>query len=77
MLPLSIFPMLSAGAASGAHAGVPLPILAGTTGMPSLAALVKRIAPSAINIEGWGRVVAAPGLEIIRFPLRPQPTLQA
>jgi hypothetical protein len=29
--------------------------------MPSLAALVKRIAPSVVNIEGRGRVAAAPG----------------
>jgi S1-C subfamily serine protease len=55
--------MLSFGvvAVSVAHAGVPLPVVAGTTGMPSLAAVVKRIAPSVVNIEGRGRVAAAPG----------------
>src|SRR6516165_1131579 len=36
---------LGLGAGSIAHAGVPLPIVAETTGMPSLAAVVKRIAP--------------------------------
>jgi S1-C subfamily serine protease len=55
--------MLSFGvvAVSVAHAGVPLPVVAETTGMPSLAAVVKRIAPSVVNIEGRGRVAAAPG----------------
>jgi S1-C subfamily serine protease len=47
-------------AGSVAHAGVPLPVVAETTGMPSLAAVVKRIAPSVVNIEGRGRVAAAP-----------------
>jgi serine protease DegQ len=55
--------MLSFGAVavSLAHAGVPLPVVAETTGMPSLAAVVRRIAPSVVNIEGRGRVAAAPG----------------
>jgi S1-C subfamily serine protease len=43
-------------AASAAHAGVPLPVVAETTGMPSLAAVVKRIAPSVVGIESRGRV---------------------
>jgi Trypsin-like peptidase domain len=46
------------GAASAAHAGVPLPVVAETTGMPSLAAVVKRIAPSVVGIESRGRVAA-------------------
>jgi serine protease DegQ len=52
---------LGLGAGSVAHSGVPLPVVAETTGMPSLAAVVKRIAPSVVNIEGRGRVAAAPG----------------
>jgi S1-C subfamily serine protease len=48
------------GAASAAHAGVPLPVVAETTGMPSLAAVVKRIAPSVVGIESRGRVAAEP-----------------
>jgi S1-C subfamily serine protease len=52
---------LGLGAGAVAHAGVPLPIVAETAGMPSLAAVVKRIAPSVVNIEGRGRVAAEPG----------------
>jgi serine protease Do/serine protease DegQ len=52
---------LGLGAASVAHAGVPLPVVAETAGVPSLAAVVKRIAPSVVTIEGRGRVAAAPG----------------
>jgi serine protease DegQ len=54
---------LSLGLAAGsvAHAGVPLPVVAETTGIPSLAAVVKRIAPSVVIIEGRGRLVAKPG----------------
>jgi S1-C subfamily serine protease len=52
---------LGLGAGAVAHAGVPLPVVAETTGMPSLAAVVKRIAPSVVNIEGKGRVAAEPG----------------
>jgi serine protease DegQ len=52
---------LGVGAASVGHAGVPLPVVAETTGMLTLAAVVKRIAPSVVNIEGRGRVAAAPG----------------
>jgi hypothetical protein len=37
---------LGLGAASIAHAGVLLPVIAETTGMPSLAGVVKRIAPA-------------------------------
>jgi len=48
------------GAGCAAHAGVPLPVVAETTGMPSLAAVVKRVAPSVVNIETRGRVVAEP-----------------
>jgi S1-C subfamily serine protease len=48
------------GAASAAHAGVPLPVVAETTGMSSLAAVVKRIAPSVVGIESRGRVAAEP-----------------
>jgi serine protease DegQ len=48
------------GAAFAAHAGVPLPVVAETTGMPSLAAVVKRIAPSVVGIESRGRVAAEP-----------------
>jgi S1-C subfamily serine protease len=39
---------------------VPLPVVAETTGMPSLAAVVKRIAPSVVGIESRGRVAAEP-----------------
>jgi len=49
------------GAGSVAHAGVPLPVVAETTGILSLAAVVKRIAPSVVIIEGRGRLVAKPG----------------
>ena len=54
--------VLSLGLCAGsiAHAGVPLPVVAETTGIPSLAAVVKRIAPSVVNIEGRARVAAAP-----------------
>ena len=45
-------------AASAARAGVPLPVVAETTGVPSLAAVVKRIAPSVVTIEIRGRVSA-------------------
>ena len=46
---------LGLGAASVAHAGVPLPVLAETTGMLTLATVVTRIAPSVVTIEGRGR----------------------
>jgi serine protease Do/serine protease DegQ len=49
---------IGVGAASIAHAGVPLPVIAETTGMPSLAAVVKRIAPSVVIIEGRGGTAA-------------------
>jgi serine protease Do len=52
---------LGLGAGAVAHAGVPLPVVAETAGMPSLATVVKRIAPSVVNIEGKGRVAAEPG----------------
>jgi S1-C subfamily serine protease len=52
---------LGLGAGSVAHAGVPLPVVAETTGIPSLATLVKRIAPSVVIIEGRGRLAAKPG----------------
>jgi S1-C subfamily serine protease len=51
---------LGLAAGSIAHAGVPLPVVAETTGIPSLAAVVKRIAPSVVNIEGRARLAAAP-----------------
>jgi hypothetical protein len=51
---------LGLGAGSVAHPGVPLPVVAETTGLPSLAAVVK-IAPSVVTIDGRGRVAAAPG----------------
>jgi S1-C subfamily serine protease len=51
---------LGVGAASVAHAGVPLPVVAETTGMPSLAAVAKRIAPSVVTIESRGRITAGP-----------------
>ena len=47
---------LGLGAASVAHAGVPLPVIAETTGMLTLATVVKRIAPSVVTIEGRGRI---------------------
>jgi S1-C subfamily serine protease len=37
------------------HAGVPLPVVAETTGMLTLATVVTRIAPSVVTIEGRGR----------------------
>jgi hypothetical protein len=46
---------LGLGAGSVAHAGVPLPVVAETTGMLTLATVVKRIAPSVVTIEGRGR----------------------
>jgi serine protease DegQ len=49
------------GAGSVAHAGVPLPVVAETTGMLAVATVVKRIAPSLVTIEGRGRVAAEPG----------------
>jgi S1-C subfamily serine protease len=49
---------LMLGVGWAAHAGVPLPVVAESTGTPSLAAVVKRIAPSVVNIETRGRVVA-------------------
>ena len=49
---------LGLAASSVAHAGVPLPVVAETTGMLTLAAVVKRIAPSVVIIEGRGRLVA-------------------
>jgi len=52
---------LGLGAASVAHAGVPLPVVAETTGMLTLATVVKRIAPSVVTIEGRGRVAVEPG----------------
>jgi serine protease DegQ len=52
---------LGLGAGSVAHAGVPLPVVAKTTGMPSLASVVRRIARSVVNIEGRGRLAAKPG----------------
>jgi S1-C subfamily serine protease len=52
---------LGLGAGWVAHAGVPLPVVAETTGTLTLATLVKRIAPSVITIEGRGRVAAEPG----------------
>jgi hypothetical protein len=52
---------LGLGAGAVAHAGVPLPIVAETAGIPSLATVVKRIAPSVVNIEGKGRDAAEPG----------------
>jgi serine protease DegQ len=52
---------LGLGAGSVAHAGVPLPVVAETTGMLTLAAVVKRIAPSVVTIEGRGRVATEPG----------------
>jgi S1-C subfamily serine protease len=51
---------LGLGAGSIAYAGVPLPVVAETTGMPSLAAVVKRVAPSVVNIETRGRIAAEP-----------------
>lgn len=45
-------------AGSVAHAGVPLPVVAETTGIPSLAAVVKWIAPFVATVEGTGRVAA-------------------
>jgi S1-C subfamily serine protease len=45
--------------ASTAHAGVPLPVVAETAGEPSLAAVVKRIAPAVVNIEIKGHIAAA------------------
>jgi hypothetical protein len=53
--------ILALGAGSVAHAGVPLPVVAETTGMLTLATVVKRIAPSVVTIEGRGRVAAEPG----------------
>jgi S1-C subfamily serine protease len=50
-----------------AYAGVPLPVVAETAGEPSLAAVVKRIAPAVVNIEIKGHIAAAgarPGREI-------------
>ena len=52
---------LGLGAGSVAHAGVPLPVVSETTGMLTLATVVKRIAPSVVTIEGRGRVAAEPG----------------
>jgi S1-C subfamily serine protease len=46
-------------AASTAQAGVPLPVVAETAGEPSLAAVVKRIAPAVVNIEVKYHIVAA------------------
>jgi S1-C subfamily serine protease len=51
---------LGLGAACAAHAGVPLPVVAETTGMPSLAAIVKRMAPSVVYIESRGHIAAEP-----------------
>jgi len=48
-------------AGSVARAGVPLPVVAETTDMLTLATVVKRIAPSVVNIESRGRVIAEPG----------------
>jgi hypothetical protein len=52
---------LGLGAGFVAHAGVPPPVIAETTGMLTLATVVKRIAPSVVTIEGRGRVAAEPG----------------
>jgi S1-C subfamily serine protease len=52
---------LGLGAGSVAHAGVPLPVVAETTGMLTLGTVVKRIAPTVVTIEGRGRVAAEPG----------------
>jgi serine protease Do/serine protease DegQ len=46
------------GVGCAARAGALLPVIAETTGTPSLAAVVKRIAPSVVNIETRGRVAA-------------------
>ena len=54
---------LGLGVGSVAHAGVPLPVVAETTGMLTLATVVKRIAPSVVTIEGRGRVAAEPGVK--------------
>ena len=54
---------LGLGAGSVAHAGVPLPVVAETTGMLTLATVVKRMAPSVVTIEGRGRVAAEPGVK--------------
>ncbi len=48
-------------AAPVAYAGVPLPVVAQTAGVPSLAAVVKRIAPSVVGIEIRGSAAAEPG----------------
>jgi serine protease DegQ len=48
-------------AASAAHAGVPLPVVAQATGVPSLAGVVKQIAPSVVSIEVSGRAAAPTG----------------
>jgi serine protease DegQ len=47
--------------ASAAHAGVPLPVVAATMGVPSLATVVKRIAPSVVSIEISGHVATETG----------------
>jgi S1-C subfamily serine protease len=44
--------------APAAQAGVPLPVVAQTAGVPSLAAVVKRIAPSVVSIEIRGSAAA-------------------
>jgi serine protease DegQ len=48
------------GSTSAPNAGVPLPVVAETTGVASLAAVVKRIGPSVVGIESRGRVAAEP-----------------
>jgi S1-C subfamily serine protease len=64
------------GVTSAAHAGVPLPVVAETTGMPSLAAVVKRIAPSVVGIESRGRV-AGPDTKRRQAPKGVRPVLAA
>jgi serine protease DegQ len=53
-------------AASAAHAGVPLPVVAETAGVASLASVVKRIAPSVVSIEIKGRIAPGAGPKIRR-----------
>jgi S1-C subfamily serine protease len=49
--------------ASEARAGVPLPVLAAAASEPSLAAVVKQIAPSVVGIETTSHVAAAAGAQ--------------
>jgi S1-C subfamily serine protease len=50
-------------AGSVAQAGVPLPVVAETAGVPSLATVVRRIAPSVVTIESRGRLAVEPGMK--------------